>query len=132
MRRARPELLLGAAALLICAGVLVAAAAGVLGGPVETAPTAMANPFEEAEEFDALPTQSADAEPKAPAPPQAVNINTADQAQLETLPGIGPEKARSILEWRMVHGAFANAEQLLEIPGIGEATLEKLLAYIVV
>ncbi|MDR0530999.1 MAG: ComEA family DNA-binding protein [Oscillospiraceae bacterium] len=68
------------------------------------------------------------------APPQAqypVNINTAAQEQLETLPGIGPVKAQAILAWRAANGRFAGAAQLLEVKGIGEKTLEKLLPYII-
>ena len=59
-----------------------------------------------------------------------VNINTANQAQLETLPGIGPARAQAILEWRARNGRFTNPAQLLEISGIGEATLRNMLPYI--
>jgi len=79
--------------------------------------------------LEAAPTAIA---PPQVAPPQVVNINTADQAQLETLPGIGPAKAQAILEWRMVYGRFTDVFQLREVSGIGEKTLEKLLPYVVV
>lgn len=78
--------------------------------------------------------QTASAAPHTTAAPQVplvVNINTADQAQLETLPGIGPVKAQAILDWRAAHGRFTDAAQLLEVKGIGEKTLEKLLPYVV-
>ncbi|MDR2686478.1 MAG: helix-hairpin-helix domain-containing protein [Oscillospiraceae bacterium] len=73
--------------------------------------------------------------PQAPAQPPAqpaypVNLNTATQAQLETLPGIGPVKAQAILAWRAANGGFANANQLLQVKGIGQKTLEGLLPYI--
>jgi len=74
----------------------------------------------------ALPQQPA-------APPQAVypvNLNTATQAQLETLPGIGPVKAQAILAWRAANGGFTNANQLLQVKGIGQKTLENMLPYI--
>lgn len=55
-----------------------------------------------------------------------VNLNTADQTVLETLPGVGPVTAGAILAWRTEHGAFSSVDELLEVDGIGEATLEKL------
>lgn len=55
-----------------------------------------------------------------------VNINTADQAELETLPGVGPVTATAILDWRAEHGAFTAVEELMEVSGIGEATLADL------
>ena len=55
-----------------------------------------------------------------------VNINTADQAALEALPGIGPELAQRILDYRQVHGPFAQIEDLLDVPGIGAGILEKI------
>lgn len=88
------------------------------------------------EDFDDLlqtTTASAQAAVQPSATPQAsypVNLNTATQAQLETLPGIGPVKAQAILAWRAANGAFSNANQLLEINGIGEKTLQNLLPYI--
>jgi len=59
-----------------------------------------------------------------------VNMNTATQAQLETLPGIGPVKAQAILAWRAANGAFSNANRLIEVNGIGQKTLENMLPYI--
>ena len=79
------------------------------------------------------PPQTAPARTQAPPPPAAsypVNLNTATQAQLETLPGIGPVKAQAILAWRAANGGFANANQLLQVNGIGQKTLEGLLPYI--
>ena len=55
-----------------------------------------------------------------------VNLNTADQAALETLPGVGPVTADSIIAWRTDHGGFTSVDELLEVDGIGEATLEDL------
>jgi competence protein ComEA len=64
----------------------------------------------------------------APSPPgqSLVNLNTADQATLETLPGVGPVTAASILAWRTDNGAFTSVDELLEVDGIGDATLEDL------
>lgn len=55
-----------------------------------------------------------------------INLNTATQDQLETLPGIGPVTAQSILDWRAEHGSFTSVDQLLQVSGIGDATLAKL------
>ena len=56
-----------------------------------------------------------------------VNLNAADSAALETLPGIGPSIAAAIIRHREQHGAFSRVEGLLEVPGIGEAKLEQLV-----
>lgn len=55
-----------------------------------------------------------------------VNINTADKAALESLPGIGPAKAEAIIEYRQKMGAFKTVSDLEKVPGIGEKTLEQL------
>lgn len=55
-----------------------------------------------------------------------VNINRADAAELETLPGIGPALAERIVAYRAKHGSFASVEQLTEVPGIGQAKLASL------
>jgi competence protein ComEA len=52
-----------------------------------------------------------------------VNVNTADQRTLETLPGIGPVTAAAILQWRSDHGTFTAVEELMEVSGIGDAIL---------
>ena len=64
--------------------------------------------------------------------PAPVNLNLATQADLETLPGIGPTRAQQILAYRQDHGPFIQVEELLEIPGIGPATLEKLKPFIII
>ena len=59
-----------------------------------------------------------------------VNLNTADQVALESLPDVGPVTAQSILAWRSEHGAFTAVDQLLDVDGIGEVTLAKLTPYV--
>ena len=59
-----------------------------------------------------------------------VNLNTADQAELETLPGVGPVTAAAILEWRSQHGGFTSVDELLEVSGIGEATLAEIAPHV--
>jgi len=60
-----------------------------------------------------------------------VNVNTASQAQLESLPGIGPSKAQAIIEHRTNKGSFKSLQDLDAVPGIGKATLEKLSSHVV-
>jgi competence protein ComEA len=55
-----------------------------------------------------------------------VNLNTADQAALDTLPGVGPVTADAILSWREDNGGFTSVDELLEVDGIGPATLEDI------
>jgi len=55
-----------------------------------------------------------------------VNINTASQAELESLPGIGPALATRILDYRQTHGPFQSADEINNVPGIGDALLDKI------
>lgn len=56
----------------------------------------------------------------------AVNVNTASQSELEALAGIGPVKAKAIIDYREKNGAFKSLNDLDKVPGIGKATLEKM------
>jgi len=59
-------------------------------------------------------------------PVAPVDLNTATMVELETLPGIGPVTAQSILDWRVANGGFTTVDELLEVDGIGEVTLADL------
>jgi competence protein ComEA len=61
-----------------------------------------------------------------------VNLNNADSAALETLPGIGPSIAAAILQHREQEGRFERIEDLLEVAGIGPARLDQLEAMVTV
>jgi competence protein ComEA len=63
---------------------------------------------------------------RQPASGGKVNINTADSAALDSLPGIGPALAQRIIDYRQEHGPFARLEDLMEVSGIGPGTFEKL------
>lgn len=74
------------------------------------------------------------ADTQNPQPPKSteaqyrVSINSADAATLAAnLDGIGEAKAQRIIAWRETNGHFETAEQLLEVKGIGKATLQKNL-----
>ncbi len=72
-----------------------------------------------------LPTSAA-------SPVALVNINTASESELESLPGIGPVTAAAILAWRTEHGGFTSVDELLEVSGIGDATLADLAPLVTV
>jgi len=61
-----------------------------------------------------------------------VNLNTADLAALETLPGVGPVTAGAIMTWRTEHGGFTAVEELLEVNGIGDATLAEIAPHVTI
>ena len=56
----------------------------------------------------------------------AVDLNTANQAQLESLTGIGPAKAKDIIDFRTKNGLFKSAEDVMKVPGIKAATYSKI------
>src|SRR5918997_1450648 len=62
----------------------------------------------------------------SPSPAAAIDLNTADQTTLETIPDIGPVTAQAIIAYRTEVGSFESIEQLLEVSGIGPATLETM------
>ena len=55
-----------------------------------------------------------------------VNINTANQTELETLPGIGPSTADKIIKYRKENGNFENIEDIKNVSGIGDAKYENI------
>lgn len=61
-----------------------------------------------------------------------VDLNRASQAELELLPEIGPVTAAAIIAWREEHGGFRAVQELLEVSGIGEATLAAVTPHVTV
>jgi competence protein ComEA len=55
-----------------------------------------------------------------------IDLNTADEAALDALPGVGPATAKAIVSYRESHGPFTSVDQLLEVRGIGPAKLDEL------
>lgn len=75
------------------------------------------------------------APPKAMPEPSAgmpVDINKADESTLTSLKGIGPEKAKAIVKYRQEKGGFKTVDELKNVPGIGDKTLETLRPLITV
>jgi competence protein ComEA len=102
--------------------VVAAASAASAVGRDEVAPWPVA-PVAEA-------AQTAGGEAPA-APSGVVNINTATAEQLQLLPGVGPSRAQAIIAYREQH-PFRRAEDLVNVRGIGRATLNHLLPYVTV
>ena len=88
--------------------------------------------------YDAPPEAAAqeqiqtDSKPASSAAIHAVNINTANSTELETLPGIGPVLAERIVAYRQEHGAFRTIDQIKDVDGIGEATFAEIKSQITV
>lgn len=81
----------------------------------------------EGEEIVEIPQES-----EAGGDNQKININTASASELETLSGIGPQKAQGIIQYREEEGNFQTIEELTNVSGIGEKTFEKLKDAIIV
>ncbi len=98
--------------------------------PVATAPVAPAQTTVEAASAVAATPAAVTGKPVTGT--AAVNLNTASQAELESLSGIGVAKARAIVAYREAHGSFTSVDQLLEVKGIGKALLEKNRARLII
>lgn len=72
------------------------------------------------------PTASAPNAAASPRSSSKVDLNTATEAELDALPGIGPVTARAIVAWRTTNGRFTDIAQLGEVDGIGPARLARL------
>lgn len=102
-------------------------AAGGLKGKVDTTSLNMARVLTDGEQL-LVGLQAAAVPGAAPGAPATtkVNLNTATAEQLDTLPGVGPVTAQSILSWRTENGRFTSVDELLDVKGIGDATLAEL------
>lgn len=72
------------------------------------------------------PQAAGGGEPAGPAAGGKVNINVATQEGLESLPGIGEVRAQAILDYRRQNGPFRRPDELMQVPGIGAATYERI------
>ena len=57
--------------------------------------------------------------------PAALNLNRATLEELDALPGVGPARARAILEYRREHGPFGDVDQLARVPGVSSSLLNR-------
>lgn len=57
---------------------------------------------------------------------QKVNINNADESELDELPGVGPSTAQKIIQYRKENGEFKSIDELKNVSGIGEAKFQKI------
>lgn len=55
----------------------------------------------------------------------SINLNTATASQLEALNGVGAAKAEAIVAYRTAHGGFKSVDELANVKGIGDKTVEK-------
>ncbi|MFP3941086.1 MAG: ComEA family DNA-binding protein [Thermoanaerobaculia bacterium] len=90
------------------------------------------NPFHRALAAALVLLALAAATPAFAVPSGVVNVNTAETAQLELLPRIGPALAGRIIEFREDNGPFEAKEDLLLVRGIGERTLELLEDFVAI
>jgi competence protein ComEA len=99
----------------------------VAGGPSEDADLNSLNLATKVKDGDKIlvprrgETQGAEGGSAAAGTSQKVNLNTATAAQLDELPGIGPALAQRIVAYREQHGGFRTVDELQKVPGIGPA-----------
>ena len=101
------------------------AEAGGLRGKVDASTLNMARLLTDGEQIlvGVEPVVSGSATGETSAPGARISLATATLEQLDTLPGIGPVTAQSILDHRAEHGPFTSVDDLLDVKGIGEKTL---------
>lgn len=87
---------------------------------------------EEAPPVQTAPPVSSDSNNKEASSQALININTADSAALQELPGIGESKAQAIIDFRETDGPFSAVDDLKNVSGIGDKTFEKLAPLIAV
>jgi competence protein ComEA len=61
-----------------------------------------------------------------------IDLNSADAARLELLPGIGPVAGEAIVRYRQEHGPFGSLEELERVPGIGPKKIERIQPYVTI
>ena len=110
----------------------VSAAGGFL-AEADTELINLARPLEDGERLEigyiegaspVIPTPGVEAPPASSS--ELININIASQAELETLPGIGPTTAQKIIDYRDENGPFVSIEDIVNVSGIGPATFERI------
>jgi len=116
----------------LASGSIVQDALQAAGGVIPQADTSRLNlaaPLSDGQEVR-VPLLTPTSAPGTPSPAPAVggliNLNTATQAELESLPGIGPVIARRIVEYREANGPYQSIDDLLNVEGVGASLLNKI------
>jgi competence protein ComEA len=108
-------------------GARVADALKAAGGPLPDADLAQLNLARKLSDGEQIAVGVPQPEPvPGQQPTGKVNLNTAAQTELETLPGVGPTMAQHILQWRAKNGRFQSVDQLREVDGIGPTRFNRL------
>jgi competence protein ComEA len=112
----------------------ISAAGGFL-AEADTELINLARPLEDGERLEiayiegsspVIPTPGVEGPPTTTSSSELININTASQSELETLPGIGPTTAQKIMDYRDANGPFVSIEDIVNVSGIGPATFERI------
>ena len=77
-------------------------------------------------------TNAAASSKQSGSPQAKVNLHSAKESELTTVNGLGPSKAKAIIEYRESKGSFNSVDQLKNVKGIGEKSFEKLKDYFTV
>ena len=80
----------------------------------------------------AMSSMSVLAQKSSPAATEKINLNSATAEQLQSIPGIGPATAKSIIEYRAKVGKFNRIEEIINVKGIGEKKFQKIKDRLVV
>ncbi|MGM9594493.1 MAG: ComEA family DNA-binding protein [Candidatus Onthomonas sp.] len=80
--------------------------------------------------FSAASAESTDLPPLSP--DTKIDLNHADADILQQLPGIGPERAKAIIEYREEYGIFVTTDEVMNVPGIGPEIYEQIRDYVTV
>ncbi|GAB2755188.1 hypothetical protein GCM10027174_33510 [Salinifilum aidingensis] len=114
----------------IAPGDRVAAALAAAGGPLPDTDVTALNLARQLDDGEQLHVGIPEPEPppggSAAEEGPVVNLNSADEEELQQLPGVGEVTAQQIVRWRSEHGEFSSVEQLQDIDGIGEKTVQRL------
>ncbi len=121
----------------IVAGIIGLALAAIIWGPVLLRPFGYVPAVDLRTLHPPDDTLRAQARLSAPSarvvktiPAGTVDINHADDAELQRLPGIGPTLAKRIIMYRQAHGSFQDVDGLMEVEGIGPKRLERLKPWV--
>ena len=107
-------------------GSRVADALRAAGGPLPDADLTQLNPARKIVDGEQIAVGVPQPQSAPGQPPGKVDLNTATQTDLETLPGVGPAMAQRILQWRAKNGRFQSVDQLREVDGIGATRFDHL------